>query len=357
LFTPSRRQLLSLMYSGAVATAGVSLFSSISHATTKITVLNWQGYGTDEAWAVKAFTEKTGIEVVHDYFSSEAEMLTKMRTNPGVYDVVLINSARNQQAAGESLLAPIDLAKLKNAAGLAPQLREHANLKTNGKIYGVAWLWGITALATREGSPKPDSYAALSDPTYKKVALFDDAVTGVAIGALLSGQDMNNPKDLAVVTEKLKAIKPNLQSLWSSEDQWNKAFAAKEFDLSVFWSGASVRSKRNSHLAVEFIVPKEGGIGWLDSLTVPVSSKNPQAALAFIDYMIDPTFYVEWATKIGAPASANNAAMEKLPADDLNRLIHKPQYLESMTLQSALPDDRREAFNNLWQEVKAFYAA
>jgi spermidine/putrescine transport system substrate-binding protein len=335
----------------------MSLFPRIGRAATKITVLNWQGYGTDEAWAVKAFTEKTGIEVVHDYFSSEAEMLTKMRTNPGVYDVVLINSARNQQAAGESLLAPIDFSKLKNAAGLAPQLREHANLKTGGKVYGVSWVWGITSLATREGSPKPDSYAALADPKYKKVALFDDAVTGVAIGALLSGQDMNNPKNLAIVTEKLKAIKPNLQSLWSSEDQWNKAFAAKEFDLSVFWSGASVRSKRNAHLPVEFIVPKEGGIGWLDSLTIPASSKNPEAALTFIDYMIDPKFYVEWATKVGAPASANNAAMEQLPADDLNRQIHKPEYLASMTLQSALPDDRREAFNNLWQEVKAFYAA
>ena len=356
MIKPSRRQTLSLLSGGAIAAAGAALFPGAGRAATKITVLNWHGYGTDEAWALKIFTQKTGIEVVHDYFSSEAEMLTKMRTNPGVYDVVLINSARNQQAAGEGLLAPIDLSKVKNAAGLSPELREHANLKTDGKIYGVAWVWGITALATREGSPKPDSYASLADPSFKKVALFDDAVTGVAIGALLSGQDMNNPKNLAVVTEKLKAIKPNLHSLWSSEDQWNKAFAAKEFDLSVFWSGASVRSKRNSKLPVEFVVPKEGGIGWLDTLTVPATSKNPDAALAFIDYMIDPTFYVEWATKIGAPASANASAMEKLPADDLNRAIHKPEYLKTMTLQSALPDDRREAFNNLWEEVKAFYA-
>ena len=26
----------------------------------EIRVLNWKSYGTDEAWAVKAFTEKTG---------------------------------------------------------------------------------------------------------------------------------------------------------------------------------------------------------------------------------------------------------------------------------------------------------
>jgi spermidine/putrescine transport system substrate-binding protein len=358
MITTTRRQTLALLGSGALAAAGSSLLPRTARAAGKITVLNWQGYGTDEAWALKAFKEKTGIEVVHDYFSSEPEMLTKLRTNPGAYDVVLINSARSQQAAGENLIVPIDFSKVPNAAGLSPELKNHANIQLNGKINGVAWVWGITSLAIVEGTPKPDSYAALGDPAHKnKVALFDDAVTCVAIGALLSGQDMNNPKDLNVVKDKLKAFKENVKLLWSSEDQWNKAFAAKEFDLSVYWSGAAVRSKRNSKLPVEFVVPKEGGIGWLDSLSIPASAPNPDGGLAFINYMIDPDFYHEWATKVGAPASANSDAMAKLPADDLNRLIHKPEYLKTMTIQSALPDDRREAFNNLWEEVKAYYAA
>ncbi len=68
-------------------------------ATSEITVLNWKGYGTDEAFALKDFAAATGITVKHDYFSSEAEMLTKLRTNPGAYDVVLINSARTQQSS------------------------------------------------------------------------------------------------------------------------------------------------------------------------------------------------------------------------------------------------------------------
>jgi spermidine/putrescine transport system substrate-binding protein len=351
----TRRSFLTIM--GAAAAAGVSM-PRMAQAGTTITVLNWQGYGTDEKWAVKAFADETGIQVVHDYFSSEPEMLTKLRTNPGVYDVVLINSARSQQAAGEGLLTEVDFSKLPNASGLSPELRNHANLKTNGKIYGVPWVWGITALAIREGDKAPDSYAALGDKAYAgRVALFDDAVTGVAIGAFLSGQDMNHPTNLAVITEKLKAFKPNVKLLWSSEDQWNKSFAAKEFDLSVYWSGASVRSRRNSKLPVEFLVPKEGGIGWLDSLSIPATARNPDAGRAFINYMIDPDFYFEWATKVGAPASANANAMEKLPADDLNRVIHKPEYLKTMTVQSALADDQRQAFNNLWEEVKAFYAS
>jgi spermidine/putrescine transport system substrate-binding protein len=184
----------------------------------------------------------------------------------------------------------------------------------------------------------------------------DDAIINVGVGALMSGQDINDPKDLAAVTAALKSIKPNVKLLWSTEDQWNKSFAAKEFDLSLFWSGGSVRSKRVSKLPVQFVVPKEGGVGWVDGLGVPTSAPNPEGALAFVNWMIDPIFYVEWATKIGAPASSNSAALSALPADDLTRLVHKTEYLKTTSFVSGIPDDRREAFNNIWQEVKAFYA-
>ncbi|MCE7029988.1 ABC transporter substrate-binding protein [Jiella avicenniae] len=354
----TRRRTLALMGGGLATLSGSKLLVGPARAADRITVLNWQGYGTDESWALEAFTADTGIEVVHDYFNSEAEMLTKLRTNPGVYDVVLINSARSQQAAGEDLLTPLDLSNFPNAEGLAPALRDNAYLKTDGTLYGVSWVWGMNALAIRDGMDEPESYAALAAPEYRnEVALFDDAVTMIGIGAFLSGQDMNDPQDLDKVAEQLKAMKPNVKLLWSSEDQWNKAFSAGEFDLSVYWSGAAVRSQRKFKLPLHFVVPKEGAIGWLDSLSIPATSQNPEAAQKFINYMIDPKFYVEWATKVGAPASANEKAMEELPADDLNREIHKPEYIETMTLMAPLPDDRRTAFNNLWQEVKAFYAA
>ncbi|WP_042954858.1 ABC transporter substrate-binding protein [Rhizobium leguminosarum] len=354
----TRRNTLKLM-STAVFVAGVGLsgLPGKAFAGGTITVLNWQGYGTDEAWSIKAFTEKTGIAVVHDYYSSESEMLTKLRTNPGAYDLVILNAARCAQAVAEDLLQPIDFTKVPNAATVDDNLRSNPNFNKDGKGYAVPWVWGMTSLAIREGMPVPDSYAVLADPAYKgRIAMDDDAVINVGVGALMSGQDINDPKDLAAVTTALKSIKPNVKLLWSTEDQWNKSFAAKEFDLSLFWSGASVRSKRNSKLPVTFVVPKEGAIVWVDGLAIPASAPNAEGALAFANWMIDPAFYVEWATKIGAPASSNSAALEALPADDLSRQVHKPEYLKAMTIMSALPDDRREAFNNVWQEVKAFYA-
>lgn len=122
----------------------------------EIRVLNWQGYGTDLDWAIAAFTAKTGHTVVHEYFTSEQEMLTKLRTNPGAYDVVLVNSAYTAQAQGEGLLAPIDPSKIKNFADLDPGLTGNADLNPNGALYGVPWTWGVTALAVNTGDfPTP----------------------------------------------------------------------------------------------------------------------------------------------------------------------------------------------------------
>src|SRR5882672_11655842 len=70
---------------------------SPASAAGELHVLNWQGYGTDEAWALKVFEERTGLKVIHDYFNSEQEMLTKLRTSPGTYDVVLINNTFTEQ--------------------------------------------------------------------------------------------------------------------------------------------------------------------------------------------------------------------------------------------------------------------
>lgn len=351
----SRRDTLRLL-SAAIAAVGASTALPARAAGGKITVLNWKGYGTDEAWSLEAFQKATGIEVVHDYFSSEAESLTKMRTNPGAYDVVLLNSARVSTAATEGLIEPADLSMVPNAADVNPDLLANPNFTIDGKGYAVPWVWGMTSVAAREGIAIA-SYKDLAAPAYAgRFAMDDDAMIAVAMGALMTGQDINDPADLPAITEALKSLKPNVKMLWSSEDQWNKSFAANEFDVSVFWSGGAVRSKRNAKLPVNFIVPSEGAIVWVDGLAMATGAPNPEGAAAFINWMIDPKFYVEWATKVGAPASANAKALAALPADDLSAQVHKPEYMVSKNVMSAMPDERREAFNNLWQEVKAFYA-
>ena len=352
-----RRQFTRSAGAGLAVTA-IGLGTARSETGKSITVLNWQGYGTDEKFALEKFKATTGLDVKHDYYNSEPEMLTKLRTNPGVYDVVLVNTARDAQAQAESLIDPVDLATVPNAAGLATVFKTHPNIVVEGKTYGVPWVWGMNALAVRRDKMKGvDSYAVLADPAYAgRASLFDDAVTEIGVAALLTGQNVNNPSDMKLIKETLKSFKKTVKLTWSSEDEWNKAFAGDAFDISVYWSGAVARSQKLHDLKVDFVIPKEGALGWLDNLCIPSSSTKKADGLAFINYMIDPTFYVAWVTGSGAPASANGAALAALPADDLNRQIHKPEYLSKLQFMGALPDDRRQAYNDMWEEAKAFYA-
>ena len=354
----NRRRFVGVLGAGLSSAALMTWSGKPRAAEGKtITVLNWQGYGTDLPAGLSDFKAATGIDVKHDYYNSEPEMLTKVRTNPGAYDVVLVNSARDAQAEADGLIDPIDLAKVPNAAGLAPAFKTNPNILIDGKTYGVPWVWGMNALAVRTGKGLTvDSYAVFDEPRLAgRGALFDDAVTEIAIAALMTGQDINAPADMKRIADTLKGFKKDVKLIWSSEDEWNKAFAADAFDVSVFWSGAVTRAVNLHHQPVTFVIPKEGAVGWLDNLCIPASSTKKDAGLQFINHMIDPRFYAEWA-KSGAPASTNNAAMDALLEGDLNKQIHKPEYLAKLQFMGALPDERRQAFNDLWEEVKAYYA-
>src|SRR5512134_3291672 len=119
-FAINRRSVLAAM-GGAAA---LSLVGPRARAAGEIKVLNWQGYGTDEKWALEMFEQQTGTKVVHDYFNSEQEMLTKLRTSPGTYDVVLFNNTFVMEAVNEGLLQPIDTSKVPHFSDLTESLRD-----------------------------------------------------------------------------------------------------------------------------------------------------------------------------------------------------------------------------------------
>ncbi|GIX12963.1 MAG: spermidine/putrescine ABC transporter substrate-binding protein [Paracoccaceae bacterium] len=339
----------------AIAFAGAIALAAGAQAA-EIRVLNWKGYGTDEPWAVAAFEKATGHTVVHDYFNSEQEMLTRLRTNPGAYDVVLINSAFTRQAAAEGLIQPIDTAGMKNVADLAPNLAGNPELAFDGKVWGVAWVWGVTGIAYNTAAmDRPDSLEVFWDPAMKgRVGWRDDALESVQFAALVTGQSINDIRDLDAVRDRLARLMPQIRVFWSSENDWNQFLAAGEFDVATYWSGSAARSKTHFGLPVEFVIPREGAIGWLDGLSIPAGSANVEAAKAFIDWMIDPEFYVKWDTEVGAPASANLKAAAALPEDAFNRrVLGDPANIARVEIMKPVSDADRERFLALWQELKA----
>ncbi|MEM6940011.1 MAG: extracellular solute-binding protein [Pseudomonadota bacterium] len=338
----------------ATATTALTLIAAGVMAD-EIRVLNWQGYGTDQEFALAPFTEATGHTVVHDYFNSEQEMLTKLRTNPGAYDVVLINAAFYPDVMAEDLLQPIDTSQIANFADVAPDFAANDSLNVDGALYGVPWTWGLTSIAINSSTltETPTSINVMWDPALKgRVSIRDDAVEAVQLAALATGQNINDIQDLDAVEAKLGELMPQIRTFWGSENDWNQFMAAGEFDVASYWSGSAERSA-SSGLPVQFVVPQEGAIGWLDGLAIPASSENVEAAHAFINWMIDPEFYTEWNAN-GAPASANSAAAAALPEDAFNRkVLGDPEVAARVQFMQPVSAKNREAYLEMWQTLKA----
>lgn len=330
-------------------------FAAHAAAADEIRVLNWQGYGTDIGWSLEAFEAATGHKVVNEYFNSEQEMLTKLRTNPGAYDVVMINAAFTAQAMAENLIAPIDTAAIPNFADITPNFAGDSKLVHDGQVYGVPWTWGLTSIAVNTSAyPEPPaSLDTMWNPAHQgRVSIRDDAVEAVQFGALATGQDINDIQDLDAVRDKLASLMPQLRTFWGSENDWNQYMAAGEFDVATYWSGSAARSIAQG-LPIAFVVPAEGAIGWLDSLSIPESSTRKEAAAQFIDWMIDPEFYVKWDLE-GAPTSANAKAIEALPDTSFNKqVVADPDLLARVQFQAPLSDEDRETYLKLWQALKA----
>lgn len=345
----------------SLAVLGLAGTGASSEANAdEVRVLNWKGWGTDESWAVAEFEKETGAKVVHDYMTSYPEAFAKLRTNPGYYDVVVLNAAFVGQAAEEGLIQPIDPAQVPNYADLYSDMRDSPQLNIDGKVYAVAWIWGGTSMTynTDVFATPPTSLEVLWDPAYaNRVCWRDNPEDSVRFAALALGQNPDQPQDMDAIREKLRALKPQIKSFWKSEDEWRKLVAAKECDLSIFWTSSTEKAMVEHNLPVSYVIAKEGAIGFRDGLAIATDAPNETAANAFINYMISKEFYGGWVKAGGAPVSANAKALEQLPDSSLTRkILGRPENLKRINFKGPLSDEQRQSYLDLWQETKAYFA-
>lgn len=347
------------------AFAGVAVLvgaqtAAVHAADGEVRVLNWKGWGTDEPWALEAFEKETGLKVVHDYITSFPETFTKLRVNPGYYDVVVLNAAFTQQAAAEGLIQPIDTSTIANFGALFPDLRDSPELNIDGSNFGVVWVWGGTSVSyNTEVFPEPPaSLEVLWDPKFaNRVCWRDDPEDSVRFAALATGQDPDKPADMDKIREKLLALKPQIKALWKSGDEWLKLVSAKECDLSTVWTNNTEAAAVQDKLPISFIVAKEGAIAFRDAMSIAKDAPNVKGAEAFINYMVSVPFYQGWVKVGGAPVSANKEAIEQLPDSSLTRtVLAAPEALPRLNFKGPLSDEQRQSYLDLWQEVKASFA-
>jgi len=102
---------------------------------------------------------------------------------------------------------------------------------------------------------------------------------------------------------------------------------------------------------LEYVIPKEGSNIWFDSVVIPKTSKNKEAAELFINYLCDPEIAYINADYIGY-STPHTEAIKQLPEEITTdkTLYPGPDDLTNSEVFEDLADFLPE-YDRIWTEV------
>jgi len=275
----------------------------------ELNIYNWSDYIAPEI--IPAFEREFGVRVTYDTFESSEEMVAKLQAGARGYDLVVPPTYALAALRATGLIAPLSPGYLSNRANLAPLFRGLAHDPDDR--YTVPWQWGMTGIAWRTDriGEIPESWAVFLEPRYRgKLTMLDDLRD--VIGAFLRyrGHSLNstNPVELEQARRDAVAAKANLKAYLSAPVK--AQLIAGDVWLAQLWNGDAAQAAREQP-AISWVLPREGGTLWIDSLVVPASAPHPRAAHEFINFILRPEIgaAISRATGYGTP---NQAAMPLL---------------------------------------------
>ncbi|PPI86831.1 spermidine/putrescine ABC transporter substrate-binding protein PotD [Candidatus Pantoea edessiphila] len=314
---------------------------------------NWTEYVP--SGLLEQFTKETGIKVIYSTYESNEIMYSKLKTwKNGSYDLVVPSSYFVAKMRKEKMLQKIDKIALTNFKNLDPNLLNKPFDPNNN--YSIPYIWGATVIGVNSDEINPKSITSWADlwkPQYKKsLLLIDDAreVFQIALRKLGYSGNTRDLKQIKTAYEELKKLMPNIVAF--NSDNPGNPYMQGDVLLGMVWNGSAYVA-RQSGAPLETIWPKEGGIFWMDNLSIPIHAKNIKGALKLINFLLRPEIAAKVSISIGYP-TANKEAKKFLPKKITNNtLLYPPNdILQKGEWQNDVGDASRE-YEILFQKLKA----
>ncbi len=196
--------------------------------------------------------------------------------------------------------------------------------------------------------------ASLWDPKYKgRIAIYDYYLPVIGMAALAIGKKTADltQADIPAVKEVLLKMKANAK-LVGEVTASQTALATGEVDVLVGGGEWVTAGLAKENPALDFSIPKEGGILWSQSLAMFSASKNKELAKKFIQYIMSPEGQARLATSScywGMPASSKAALNEEQKR--ILRFDEQPGFLARAQLYPAPDTELDKAFQDAWTEM------
>ena len=330
-------------------------------------VYNWSDYIAPDT--VAKFEAETGITVTYDVYDSNEVLEAKLLAGNSGYDVVVPTSTFLRRQVPAGVYQPLDRAKLPDWGNLDPALMAAAAADDPGNAHGVVYLWGTNGIGYNVGKVKErlgedapvDSWALVFDPQYAAkladcgITMLDTASEMVPLALAYLGlpPDSMKAEDLDKVEALFAAVRPYVR--YFNAAQYNTDLANGEVCVSVGFSGDIFIAADQAPEGTEIVysVPKEGAMLWFDMLAIPADAPNPDAAHAFIDFLLRPEIIADITNTTFYPNANAKAAAFVEPAILADPAIYPTPEVRALLFPQPVhgPRDDR-TLTRLWTKIR-----
>ncbi len=272
----------------------------------KLRLITWSDYAPADVVAL--FKKETGIQVELTLSNNE-EIISKLRATRGSgYDLAQPSQDRITGVQREfGIYKPFDLTKV-NLAQFRPEILEITRNATTfeGKQYGLPYLWGAEGLVVNVKRAKVTDYPDMCRPDLKGRTSMRLRRPTLMAFAFASGKDpfalYGNPAAYTALMESvgktLSACAANVRFFFDNKDQLLNGMRSGELTAAMMWdTGGWTLNRENPD--IQFVVPRSGALGWLDTFALPARGRNDAAAYAWINFTMRPDVAARITRKVG----------------------------------------------------------
>ncbi|HSP57764.1 MAG TPA: spermidine/putrescine ABC transporter substrate-binding protein [Halomonas sp.] len=330
----------------------------------KLKLFNWSDYMAPGI--IEDFEAETGIEVVQNYYNSNAELFSKLTAGGDAqYDLIVPSDYFVPRLIDAGLVQPLTEGgeDMEGHDNILEEFRQ-PSYDPQGD-YTVPYLWGVTGVVYNTetfADPEP-SWGLLYDPAvnpdYPFAMLKGDAQ--FTFGTLCAFQ--GNGFDCIGEAPWTEAA----QAVIETRDRDNfvgfvDATAAIEqvasgvIHAGIVYNGDLAAKRAESpetYGKLGFFIPEEGSQRWVDVMAIPARAPNPEAARAFIEYLLRPEVAAQLAN-YNYYTTPNEAALTLV--DDALReppVMPDEAARERLHFTPSVSGDQLQLLQELWSEARS----
>jgi putrescine transport system substrate-binding protein len=363
----------------AALTVSIAALTSPVLAQEKLVKLYaWSGYVSPTV--LESFSRATGTKTVVETYETKDEAAAKLAAGGSGADIVVLEAvpylASAVQAGG---FLPLDPAKLPALSGQDPVLTKLlAGADLPDGTAGI-YLWGTLGLAVRTDLVKKraedaplNSYALLFDPRFAKklqgcgIGLIDDPMIVLPMALRYLGLDPNKADQAE--WERAAAVVQKIRPYVKTMDSTNlvSGLVGKKLCLATEWNGDAVQAANRLKAAepppkegqvaaaIDYVVPREGGLAVIDAFAIPKDAPHPDAAYAFLNFLLQPKMIATTSSEMGyanAQPGSFDAVYAPLAADA--RIFPSDAVKAKLSLVKPVTPELRLVIDELWTKIKS----